>query len=162
MNNSLYLIQTDLRALLNSIAENDGEISPEQEQQLAISQDQLEQKGINYGLVIRECEASVAAIDAEIERLTKLKSKPVNLAKKLKENISAAMKQFEVEKIESDLIKLSFRKSEAVEVFDESLLQERYYKYSPSIDKTAIKTAIKAGEDVQGARIVSNSNLQVK
>jgi len=160
--NSLYLISTDLRELLSSIANNDGEITPEQESALAITQQELEAKGINYALVIRECEATVTAIDTEIERLTKLKSKPQNLAKKLKENISTAMKEFDCEKIESDLVKLSFRKSEAVEVFDESLLVEKYYKYSPSIDKTAIKTAIKAGEDVQGARIVTNQNLQIK
>lgn len=160
--NSLYLISTDLRELLNSIAKNDGEITTEQEQQLFITQEQLEVKGINYALVIRECDATVTAIDAEIERLTKLKSKPQNLAKKLKENISGAMQEFGVEKIESDLIKLSFRKSEAVEVFDESLLAENYYKYSPSIDKTAIKTAIKSGVDVQGARLVTNQNLQIK
>lgn len=162
MNNSLYLIETDLRALLNSIAETEGEITPEQELQLAITQEQLEQKGINYALVIRECESSVNAIDTEIERLTKLKSKPQNLAKKLKEKIAGAMKEFEVEKIESDLVKLSFRKSEAVEVFDESLLASLYFNYKPTIDKTSIKNAIKAGEEVSGARIVTNKNLQIK
>jgi hypothetical protein len=161
MNQPLYNITLCLREIITSISNNDGEISPEQEESLAIAQHDLEVKGINYALVIRECEASVYAIDAEIERLTKLKSKPQTLSKKLKEKISEAMIEFGVEKIESDLIKLSFRKSEAVEIVDETLLEAKYFNYKPSIDKTAIKAGLKEGE-VPGARMVSNLNLQVK
>jgi hypothetical protein len=164
MNNSLYNIASELRMLLSSIADNDGEITPEQETALAITQQELESKGVNYALVIRECDASVTAIDAEIERLTKLKSKPQNLAKKLKENIGNAMKEFGVDKIESDLIKLSFRKSEETIIEDEKLLPESVFetKTVTTVSKTKVKELIKSGAIITGAYILEKKSLQIK
>ena len=72
------------------------------------------------------------------------------------------MIEFGLTEIKTPTLKLSFRKSEAVEVVDESLLAQQFFNYKPSIDKTAIKAAIKAGEEVAGARIVNNQNLQLK
>jgi hypothetical protein len=48
---------------------------------------------------------------------------------------------------------------------DEAVLKykgEFGYLNKPTIDKTAIKAAIKAGEEVAGARIITNQNLQLK
>ena len=74
------------------------------------------------------------------------------------------MEEFGINKIKSETLQLSFRKSESVEVFDESLVDEKFKKVKTeiSLDKTAIKNAIKNGEDVQGAKIVEKNNLQIK
>jgi len=164
MNNSLYSIESELRQLLNQIGENDGEITPEQETQLAITQAQLEGKGVSYALVIRECDATVTAIDSEIERLTKLKSKSQNLSKKLKENISNAMKEFGVEKIESAIIKLSFRSSKETVIEDETKLPESCFtvKTIRTVSKTEVKKLIEEGQILEGAYIRENKSLQIK
>lgn len=159
---SLYEISGGLRSLLNQIADNEGEITPEQEQGLAIAQQDLENKGVNYALVIKECEASVNAIDTEIERLTKLKSKPQNLAKKLKANIDSAMREFGVEKIESDLVKLSFRKSKETVIEDESVLPDSCFEVKRVVSKTRVKEGIESGEIKVGAFIRENKSLQIK
>ena len=159
---NLYNITTGLRDLLTSISNNDGEITSEQETALAITQVELEQKGINYAFVIRECEASMTAIDTEIDRLTKLKTKPQNLSKKLKEKIAEAMIEFGVEVIESDLIKLSFRKSKATVIDDEDILPESCFEIKRVVSKTKVKEGIESGEIKIGARIIENKNLKIK
>lgn len=69
------------------------------------------------------------------------------------------------EKMETDFVTLSWRKSEAVVVDGApELLPEKYQRVKITVDadKTAIKAAIKAGEDVPGARLEMRQNLQIK
>ena len=74
------------------------------------------------------------------------------------------MQLFDVEKIETPLIKLSFRNSESVEITNEQQLDSRFIvtKTVSTPDKKAIKDAIKSGVFVEGATISYNRNLQIK
>ena len=69
-----------------------------------------------------------------------------------------------IDKIESPLFKLALRRSEAVEVDMVESLPNAYQnvKNVVTADKVAIKEAIKRGENVYGARLVENFNLQIK
>ena len=49
---SLYQISGDLLALLARIEENDGEITPDIEQALAITEEQFTVKAVDYGQAI--------------------------------------------------------------------------------------------------------------
>lgn len=159
---TLYEIGKEQLAILGDIELNDGEITTEIQQRIDLLAENFEEKAIAYGYVIKQYEGEESLIDAEIKRLQELKKKSAKVSDYLKERISGAMIDFGIEKIETPTLKLSFRKSEAVEVVDESLLDQQFFNYKPTIDKTAIKAAIKAGEEVPGARIVSNLNLQLK
>lgn len=59
---------------------------------------------------------------------------------------------------------LRSRKSEALEIDDEDLIPDDMFreKVTRSPDKAAIKAAIKAGQDIVGARIVSRTNWSIK
>jgi len=74
------------------------------------------------------------------------------------------MQLYEVEKIETPLIKLSFRNSESVEITNEQQLDAKFIvtKTVSTPDKKAIKDAIKSGVFVEGATISYNKNLQIK
>ena len=67
-------------------------------------------------------------------------------------------------KFETSRLKLSYRKSESVDVPDATLVPQQYQKVKTEItaDKTAIKKAIKSGENIQGATLVTQLNMQVK
>jgi hypothetical protein len=158
---SLYHIEQSLAEINDQIIASSGELTPELETQLAITQSELSEKARNYGLVILSNESDINAIDAEIKRLQALKAPIEATNKKLKEAISNAMQTYGIEKIDSPLCKLSFRKSTSVEV-DETLLNQKWFKYVASPDKTLIKEAIKSGEIIDGAEIVEKLNLQVK
>ncbi len=164
MKKSLYHIQQEYQLVLSELDELDGEVTPELEQRLMIAEHELQEKGANYALVIHDYTSRIDAIDTQIERLENLKSSYKSKSEVLKSNIKNAMLHFGLDKIEHDLVKLSFRKSESVEVENQDLIPKEFIKekisYSP--DKTAIKEAIKGGQDVQGCKLVTNYNLQVK
>ncbi|CAB4204183.1 Siphovirus Gp157 [uncultured Caudovirales phage] len=161
---NIYQIANEYQLIINKVIELDGEITPEQEIELIINKNELEQKGINYAYVIKSLDSDCEAIDLELKRLQQLKKVRTNLAERLKDTISNAMNLYEVEKIETPLIKLSFRNSESVEITNESQLDACFIvtKMVTSPDKKAIKDAIKNGEVVTGATISYNKNLQIR
>ena len=164
MDKSIYQIENEYQLLINQIIEADGEITPQQELNLQIAKEQLQSKGINYAYVIRKLDFESDVIDAEIKRLSALKKVRQNLAERLKANITHAMHTFEVDKIESPLIKLSFRKSQAVEVDDVNSLPSEYkvVKVTEQADKMKIKQALQNGKQITGCSIITNTNLQIK
>lgn len=142
----------------------DGELTPELEDRLAITREELDSKAENYVKVIRSVEGDISVIDAEIKRLQEIKNAKTNVVGRMKESLSTAMTAFRVDKIETALMKLFFRKSESVEILDETLVPEQY-KLSRVVvnpDKILIKKIIKSGEDVPGCEIVEKLNLQIK
>ena len=140
------------------------ELTPELEAALLINQDQLQAKAGNYAKVIANIQSDSDSIDAEIKRLKAMKDTKDRSISRLKEALRDAMLVSGIDKIESSLFKLSLRRSEAVEVDVVEALPNAFQnvKNVVTADKLAIKEAIKRGENVMGARIVENFNLQLK
>lgn len=159
---NLFNIQSEYIVLMQQLMENGGEVTPELQEALEINQQQLQEKAANYCVVIRNLESESEIIANEIKRLQELKKVRENAANRLKETISKAMELYEVEKIETPLTKLSFRKSESVEITDLELIPHEYQKVKVEADKTAIKAAIKSGANVPGAKLMTNKNLQIR
>jgi hypothetical protein len=157
---NLYNIKSEYLAIAQELAE--GELTPELEQALMITESNLQEKAINYGYVIKNFESEVDIIDEEIKRLNALKKARVNAIEKLETNISDAMQLFGILEVKAPTFKMNFRKSESVEIY-EGLSQEYITeKISYQPDKIAIKNAIKEGKTVNGAGIIINYNLQIK
>jgi hypothetical protein len=164
MNQSIYKIQNDFQLIIAEVINNEGEITPELETALTINKEQLQSKAVDYCYVIKQLDYDCEQIDNEIARLNKLKKVRSNLTDRLKNTVSSAMQLYNVEKIETPLIKLSFRNSESVEITNESQLDACFIvtKTVTTPDKKAIKDAIKSGQLVCGATISYNKNLQIK
>jgi hypothetical protein len=159
---NLYNLTTQAKEI--AILLEDGEFTPELEQALAITQEQLQEKSLQYTYVIKNLEADSQAIDNEIKRLKAMKEAKDNAIDRMKEAVRNAMLASGIDKIESSLFKLSLRRSESVEVVNIDQLPESLttVKKTVSADKVKIKEAIKAGEAVSGAVIIENFNLQIK
>ena len=140
------------------------ELTPELEQELLINQEQLQSKGINYAKVIANYQSESDQIDAEIKRLKAMKESRDKKVTWLTESLKKAMLVSGIEKIDSPLFKISLRRSESVEVPVVESLPKFYQnvKNVVTADKMAIKEAIKKGENVFGARLIENYNLQIK
>lgn len=125
---------------------------------------ELQDKAKNIFMLIKNIEAPVVAVDDEIKRLSEMKKSYQSKANNLKNYISFTMQKNGIEKIESDIVKFSFRKSESVEIIDESMIPSEFIniKEVKTVDKIAIKKAIKAGNNVRGIEIKVNKNLQIK
>ena len=167
---SIYNISNDLKKIYEDLDSGNGidletdEIKPEIMQQLSISRNELETKAVDYGYVIKAFDDEIDIIEREIERLEERKAYVKKNKERMKNIVGSAMEEFGISKIKSETLQLSFRKSESVDIFDESLIDDKFKKVKTeiSLDKTAIKNAIKNGEDVQGAKIVEKNNLQIK
>ena len=140
------------------------ELTAELEEALIINQDQLQAKAVNYAKVIANYQAESDAIDQEIKRLKAMKDSRDKKIDWLKESVKKAMLLSGIEKVDSPLFKLSVRRSEAVEVDLVEALPNAFLnvKNVVTADKVAIKEAIKRGENVIGARLIENFNLQIK
>ena len=161
---ALYQIEQEYMLLADEIIANEGELTPELEERLKINQDQLETKGKGYGYIIKDIEAEIMAIDIEIKRLTAMKKQRFNAVEKLEEPLKQAMLLHDISELKTPTLKISFRKSESVFIENPELLDKNYVTVvrTESPNKVAIKDAIKRGETVVGAVIVSNLNLQIK
>ena len=162
---NIYQVEQEYLNLTAQIIESGGEVTPEQEEALAINQANLEQKSRGYGYVIKQLDSDISVIDAEIDRLKKLKESRNKTIDRLKETVLKAMELYEIDKIETPTLKISIRNSESVEVTVETdLLNEEYVttKVTKTPNKTAIKEALKEGKQVFGAELKQNKNLQLK
>lgn len=103
-------------------------------------------------------------LDAEIKRLMDLKSSHDRKVASVDKQIDYLLKLFKIEKMQTEINELSYRKSEAVVLTDEAVIPAEYKKekLTISVDKTEIKKALKAGTEVPGVMIEVRQNLQIK
>ena len=143
-----------------------GEMT-EDKNQLAIWNQELTQdlknKSANIIAVVRNQELTIEALDTEIERLKTLKKSKENQLNRFKEYLKNVMLVNQIEKIDTVLGTIKFTKSTSTEIYDESLIDIKFIEIitTEKISKEKIKSALKAGEEVQGARLVVNKNLKV-
>ncbi|HEX7906209.1 MAG TPA: siphovirus Gp157 family protein [Chitinophagaceae bacterium] len=163
MTKSLYNIREEYANITAELLENGGELTPEMEMALLISKEDLQNKAVAYGLRIREFTSQFNAISEESERLANRAKAYKKTCDRMKELISSAMEQFQVDKIEDPLVTLSFRKSKSVEIMDDTQVPADYWVTKPSeISKSLISDALKQGTEVPGAMLVEKKNLQIK
>lgn len=181
---SMYQIRGEHLGLLKLIEEADGELTPEIEQQLVLTKEEFESKAISYGYVVKMYEDAEEVLDKEIKRLTALKAKAGKRAENFKNRLDEAMKEFGFEKIQTETLTLSYRKSKPVELvaeFENDFLSNvtievkakegapahiaklvEYFDLKAAASKTRIGDALKAGAEIKGARFVEKKNLQIK
>jgi len=123
----------------------------------------IKEKAEGVLMVMKTLEAEQEAYNNEIKRLSELKSKAAKKAASIKEYLSYNLQQMDINKLDTALFKLSFRKSESVVIDDQSKLPEGFLKakttYTP--DKTLIKKALK-NNVIEGCHIETKHNLQIK
>jgi len=159
---NLYQIEKQYLELADRLVEQGGEVTDEQMMVLTDNKDMLDTKVINIGYVIKKFDAEVQIIEAEIKRLQDLKRVRENAKERLKERVSHAMKLFTIDEIKSPLMNVTFRKSESVEIEDIEKLPVECYTLEKKVNKTEIKRLIKEGKDINGAKLVTNQNIQFK
>jgi hypothetical protein len=152
---SLYQCQE----LINQIEAD--EISEEQLQEIVALHTQSMTKLKSLCGFIRYLEHGIEACKAEKNR--------INLMQKAAENRLARVKQYVTPFVQSqgrvnlETVTLSVRKSVSVEL--EPGFKDPYFcKIVKELvpDKRAIKEALKGDEKIEGARLVTNFNLQIK
>jgi predicted nucleic acid-binding Zn-ribbon protein len=161
-NKSLFQIQSELMSLFNAIEEAEGEITQEQSEQLTITRGELQQKGLNYVHYIKKLEQDLELAKVYEEQIKSWKNKKTKMIERLKDALLDAVKIHGT--IETDIFKISTRKSESVEVNDEQIIPMYYFssKLVKTLDKAKVKEDIKKGETIPGVELRENKNLSIK
>ena len=160
---SLYDIAKNLNDFMDAV--DRGEIPEEAVYDTLESLDmQLDDKIDNVACMIKNLAAEAKSIKEEADNLTARAKAKANKAEWLKGYLATQMQLSNKEKFESKRNKLTFRKSESVEVNEEAFIKwAAQGTYKPPVpNKTAIKEFLKSGGTAEGAEIVVKQNLQIK
>lgn len=122
---------------------------------------EYETKVENYIKVMKNLEADVEARNNEIKRLMELNKADEKKKEYLKDTLSASMILTGHERVDTPLFKVSFRKSQAVEV-DEAVLSEAYKVATWKADKKRLKEDLKNGLEIIGASLIERKNLSIR
>lgn len=124
---NIYQLQQNLLAIFDELEENGGELTPELEEQLAITEESFKSKVEDYTKVIHHYQDDLAAIKAETERLKRLKESKEKIVDRLKKVIIEAIEQFGetnkngVKFIDFGTGKVSIRNTQAVQLYDDNI-----------------------------------------
>ena len=117
----------------------------------------------NIACWIKNLKSDAEALKAEAKNMADRAKAAERKADSLKRYLAAALHG---EKFQSARAAISWRKSVSVEVDDAEVenLPEQYIRRKVSVeaDKTAIKDALKAGESIEGCRLVESNNISIK
>lgn len=131
-------------------------------------EDDFNNKAVNVVKAINIAEHDIDAIDSEIKRLTAMKKARQNRIDEIKNYLKFNMQKTGIYKIECPLFKISYSEcvQSAVEIdeklFMDNNINEDFVNVKITPNKTAIKDALKRGENVIGAKLVDSQVLTIK
>lgn len=119
----------------------------------------LEDKLEATGCYIKNLEAEAAALKAEEQAFAARRKRAENKAASLKNYLAGYLQGCPFETLR---VKVSFRKSESLEVSESAVIPEEYLKYSVDVNKADLKAAVKSGLVLDGVQLVQKQNIQIK
>lgn len=155
---TLYELNEKVNRFEFQIDEETGEI---------LNADELEQielerseKLENIALWVKNLTSDAEAYKREKESFAEKERVAKNKIESLKNYLNFVLNG---DTYKSDRVSVTYRKSTALNIIDEYALPAKFFiPQPPKVDKTAIKAAIKSGEEVLGAEIVERQNIQIK
>jgi len=126
----------------------------------------VEQKAEQLAAKLSVNELALVDIDAQIKSLQGKKKKMQGELDSFKDELREGMAENGITRIESEEHGILFRldkPSKRVDISDESLVPEKFYRVKKELDRTAIKKALEVGDVVEGASLVEGKHrLTVK
>jgi hypothetical protein len=165
---NLFQITQEFLSLASLIEEAGGEVNDAILEELAISRDNFAHKAEGYTKLILKWESESEAAAAEIKRVQTIKKTKDNAIARLRDTLLQALMVFGsedskgVKRYETALLKLSTRRSAAVEITDETALPDEAFVIKREVSKTAIKRLLEDGMEIDGAQMKENFSLQIR
>mgnify|MGYP003318045967 CR=1 FL=1 len=152
---NLYEIDS---AILDCMDIETGEIFDiDRFEELALTRDA---KIENICLWIKNLNAEIEALKAEKDAFAKRQKSAENKVESLKKYISGYL---EGTPFESTKVKVSFRKSESLEIAEGTIIPDEFLRFKePEVNKTELKNAVKAGLAIEGVQVVEKQNIQIR
>lgn len=117
----------------------------------------------SYCKVIKQLQADEEMFKQEIERLTARKATAKNAVDRMKAALLTYLQQTGQDKVKAGSFSVYTATTPAVNITDESAIPNIYLKpLPPTVDKNAIKAAIKGGATVAGAELINNTGVRIR
>lgn len=163
---TLYDIDSRIKAIIDGLydsVDENGEVGEVDFTELEQLQEDRKTKLENIALYIKNTEAEAKAIKAEEEKLAKRRKSLENKAERLRNLMITSMQASKEPMLETARCKAKLKDNEQTEILDLDSIPEEYIKVKVdrSADKTAIKKAIKAGEEVAGAQLSIHTTITI-
>lgn len=164
----LYELTNDYLALMQAI---DNDEIPEEAiaDTLEAITASIEDKADSIACLLKNLDADIVAIKAEEARLAERRKAKEKSHERIKQYLSETLQSAGIDKVETARNRITFRKSESVEIADEVFIswarlhRDDLLTYAePKANKTEIKKALKSGAEVVGAELRINNNIQIK
>lgn len=165
----LYELTNDYLALMQAI---DNDEIPEEAiaDTLEAITAGIEEKADSIACLLKNLDADIIAIKAEEDRLAERRKAKEKSHERIKQYLADTLLQAGLTSIETARNRITFRKSEKVELSDAAAFVEwaqssrdDLLTYSvPKANLTAIKKALKEGAEIVGAELRVNQNIQIK
>ena len=124
----------------------------------------FKEKVVNCVKVIKELDASVAALGHEIDRLRVKKESFKGKAGWLKTYVHDQMVGMEMDVVKDDLFTVRVQETPGrVDIVDQTVIPSRYLEHGEvKVLKSAILASLKEGELVPGCELVKSTSLRVR
>lgn len=155
MSKSLYQINEELLYIVTELTE--GEATPELEESLKITREQLETKAIGYDHIIKFLNSQVELADREISRIEAFKENKNKQIEKLEGALLQAVLLFgkedklspakiaegkiPVKRLEFGTLRLSTRRSQSVEIVNEPVINDKYKLVNLTVKDLTVEKA---------------------
>ena len=158
----IYNILEEFSKLYYEIEQEDGVIEDDTLTRLNINYEQKDDALKQISLLVLKARSEQSIIKLEIERLNKLKKIAELKEDRFIKLIKTIFETYNLQKAELGTVNITTRASKSVDIFDETLIPKDLctVKYTPS--KSEIKKLLDAGISVEGAKIVENTNINIK
>ena len=163
---TLYDISEQYRSFLDSVEA--GEIPEEAVgDTLEGIQGEFNEKADNVACMIKNLTAEADALKAEKAALDSREKSKRAKADRMKSYLSESMQKLGIGKLETPRNALSFRKSTSLYIADEEDFKQRHMDLCKkevviTVPKAEITKLLKEGQEITGAELRENRNLQIK
>lgn len=159
----LYEINKAMTELIESADLETGEIDEQAFNALTLAK---EEKQKNIVIFCNHLSSDSDAIEKEIERLANMKKRTENAKKWLMQYLKKSMEMDGVTELDFSTFKAKIKKNPPkVELEkDYTTIPARFWKTKTlqELDKKALKEALENGEDIQGAKIIQNTRIEIE
>ena len=125
---------------------------------------EIEEKAKNVAMYIGNIESTAKAIKEQEKAMSERRKRLEAQAEGIRRYLKDKMQECEISKIECPFFTMSIKKNPPKLVIDESQLDRNYTEavitYKPK--KDVIKQELKAGNEIQGARLEQGTRLDIK
>ena len=160
---SIFNVEADLEAIFMELEDNGGELTPEIEEKLKITQENFENKVSKYVKAIRYYEDNVSILKGRKKGIDDLLKVRENRAKRLRAVITDAVSRYGIKGKSGNSVlelwdaKLFTRNTEAVELDEKriAILTEEFFDYARELYRQGI---LETGEDIDPAGMLDAIN----